>query len=180
MMFYVSQIQQTAPETFKTPLQQAVYDTLEALGIPFERVDTDEAITMEDCVQIDAKLKMRMVKTLFLCNRQQTNFYLYVTRGDKAFCSKDFSGALGVSRVSFAPAEKMETMLGTKIGAATVFSALLDQDNQVQVVFDRDVLKEEYYGCSDGTTTGYMKLRTERVIHDVLPHAKHMPAIIEV
>lgn len=26
---------------------------------------------MEDCVAIDAKLDMNMVKTLFLCNRQQ-------------------------------------------------------------------------------------------------------------
>ena len=44
MMFYVSEIRQTAPAVFQTPLQQAVYQTLERLGIPFERVDTDEAI----------------------------------------------------------------------------------------------------------------------------------------
>ncbi len=26
-----------------------------------------------------------------------------------------------------------------------------------KIVFDKDVLKEPWYGCSDGTTTGYMK-----------------------
>ena len=41
----------------------------------FERVDTDEAVTMEDCASINRKLQMDMVKTLFLCNRQQTSFY---------------------------------------------------------------------------------------------------------
>ena len=72
---------------------------------------------MEDCEAIDSKLQMKTVKTLFLCNRQQTKFYLFVTRGDKPFKSKNFSAALGVSRVSFAPEEKMEEMMGNKVGA---------------------------------------------------------------
>ena len=74
----------------------------------------------------------------------------------------------------------METMLGTKIGAATVFSSLLDCENKVQIVFDKDVLSEEYYGCSDGTTTGYMKIRTEDIVRKFLSYAKHKPAVIEV
>lgn len=71
-------------------------------------------------------------------------------------------------------------MLGVKIGAATVFGVLMDKDNLVRVVFDKDVLSEEWYGCSDGTTTGYMKVRTEKIVHDFLDFVKHTPAIIEV
>lgn len=179
-MFFVSSIYTTAPDRFNTLLQEKTYQVLQELKIPYERVDTDEAITMEDCVQIDAKLDMKMVKTLFLCNRQQTAFYLFITMGDKPFRSKEFSTALDVSRVSFAPAELMNQMLGTKIGAATVFSALLDRENLVQIVIDKDVLAEEWYGCSDGTTTGYMKIRTEEIVHRFLPYAKHVSAIIEV
>ncbi|MCC8023836.1 MAG: prolyl-tRNA synthetase associated domain-containing protein [Clostridium sp.] len=179
-MFYVSEIFNTVPEKCVTELQKKTYQTLQKLQISFERVETDEAITMEDCTQINAKLKMMMVKTLFLCNRQQTDFYLFITVGDKPFKSKDFSTALGVSRVSFAPVDLMEQMLGTKIGAATVFSALLDTANAVQVVFDKDVLSEEWYGCSDGTTTGYMKIRTEHIVHRLLPYTNHILKIIEV
>lgn len=179
-MFYVSEIQTEAPCQFQTQLQKMVYETLEKLQIPFERVDTQEAITMEDCAAINEKLNMRMVKTLFLCNRQQTAFYLFVTRGDKPFRSRDFSNALGISRVSFAPAEQMETMLGTKIGAATVFSSLLDRENKVQIVLDREILAEEWYGCSDGTTTGYMKIKTDDIYKKLLLFAKHSPAVIEV
>jgi Ala-tRNA(Pro) deacylase len=131
-MFFVSEIYTTAPDKFSTPLQKKTYHALRNLDIPFKRVETDEAITMEDCVQIDLKLDMKMVKTLFLCNRQQTAFYLFITAGDKPFRSKDFSTALGVARVSFAPAELMGKMLGTKIGAATVFSAMLDTGNAIQ------------------------------------------------
>lgn len=180
MMFYVSDIKNTAPESYQTRLQQMVYQTLVKLHIPFERVHTDEAITMEDCTQIDATLKMKMVKTLFLCNRQKTNYYLFITCGTKPFRSKDFSNALGVPRVSFAPVDKMEELLQTKVGAATVFSALLDKNQQVQIVFDKDVLAEEWYGCSDGTTTGYMKVRTAQILHEFLTFAGHTPAVIEV
>ena len=88
-MFYVSEIMKSAPMEFETELQKLVYTTLQALNIPFERVDTDEAITMDDCVVINQKLDMQMVKTLFLCNRQQTEFYLFITAGDKVFKSKD-------------------------------------------------------------------------------------------
>lgn len=56
-MINVSEIKTTAPETFKTPLQEKVYHTLEELSIPYERVDTDEVITMEDCGAVDEKPK---------------------------------------------------------------------------------------------------------------------------
>ena len=177
---YISEIQTEAPRQFQTRLQERVYEALAKLQIPFERVDTEEAITMEDCTAIEEKLNMRMVKTLFLCNRQQTSFYLLITVGNKPFRAKAFGSALGVARVSFAPAEQMEAMLGTTIGAATVFSSLWDNENKVQVVFDQDVLAEEWYGCSDGTTTGYMKVRTEDIYRKFLPFARHPAAVIKM
>ena len=179
-MFYVSEIKKNAPTEYRTPLQEKVYKVLDSLQIEFERVDTDEAITMEDCKWINERLDMNMVKTLFLCNRQQTEYYLFVTRGDKQFRSKDFSNALGISRMSFAPAEKMQDMLGIMIGAATIFSMLLDTAEDVRVVFDRDVINEAYYGCSDGTTTGYMKIKTELITEKFLPFTGHSFEIVEV
>ncbi len=179
-MFYVSDIFTSSPEEYKNKIQERVYKTLDELSIFYERVETDEAITMEDCIEIDKKLNMKMVKTLFLCNRQETNFYLYITTGDKKFDSKKFSQELEISRVSFAKEEKMSEMLGTKIGAATIFSSLIDNDLKVQIVIDKDVLNEEYYGCSDGTTTGYMKIKTDDIINKVLPYSKHKEIIIEM
>lgn len=75
-MFYISEIMTTAPDEYKNHLQQETYKALAQLKIPFERVDTDEAITMDDCILIDQKLNMKMVKTLFLCNRKK-RFSIY-------------------------------------------------------------------------------------------------------
>ena len=80
---YVSEPISTPPFQFETRLQQLVYETFASKDIPFSRVDTDPGITMEDCQNIDAKIGIHIVKTIFLCNRQQTEFYLYVTSDDK-------------------------------------------------------------------------------------------------
>ena len=85
-MFKVSDIITTPPAEFASELQCKVYEAFAALEIPFERADTDPGITMEDCQHIDAKIGVRIVKTVFLCNRQQTEFYLYVTTDDTATC----------------------------------------------------------------------------------------------
>lgn len=179
-MVLVSEAYTSVPEIYSTPLQEKVYQVLQELDMAFQRVETEEVITMEDCQQINERLEMDMVKTLFLCNRQKTNFYLFVTCGDKPFKSKEFSQALEIARVSFASAEQMAEMLGTKIGAATIFSTLLEEAKKVQLVLDKDVCDQEYYGCSDGTTTGYLKLRTSDVLQKYLPYVKRQPKIIEV
>ena len=179
-MFNISDIQTTKPTEFKTSLQKQTYDVLEQLKIQFKRVDTEEAITMDDCILINEKLDMKMVKTLFLCNRKKTVFFLFVTTGNKQFHASAFQNAMGCSRVSFAPEELMNEMLGTKIGAATVFSATNDLDGDIHVVIDKDVADEEYYGCSDGTTTCYLKIKTDDILNKFLPYVKHKPYIIQV
>ena len=179
-MFYISEIKNTPPPEFKTPLQELVYTTLQKFNIPFERVDCDEAITMEDCILIDKALSMQTVKTLFLCNRQQTQFYLFVTQAGKPFITKDFSSAMEIPRVSFASKELLLEMMGTAVGATTIFSVLMDKENKVQVVIDQDVLSEEWYGCSDSTTTSYMKIRKDWIINDFLEYTKHTPRIIQI
>lgn len=177
-MFYISDIFTSKPEKTLTDLQEKVYNTLEELEISYERVETDVAISMDDCKMINEKLDMDMVKTLFLCNRKKTEFYLYITVGDKKFDTKAFSKELDISRVSFVQGELFEEILKTEIGAATVFSALIDGENKIQIVFDSDVIKNEWYGCSDGVNTGYMKIRTKDILEKVMPYSKHEYKVI--
>ena len=166
MSFFVSERMTTEPQEFATPLQEKIYKTLNRLGIRYERVDTDPG------------LGGRIVKTLFLCNRQQTAFYLYVTRDDKPFVTKDFGAALGIPRVSFASGELLMQKVGTEHGASTILSACLESARDVNLVIDREILNREYFCCTDGTTTCFMKIRTSDLISRYLPDCGHTPAII--
>ena len=166
--FYVSVPVSTPPPQFGTKLQQLVYETLATKSIPFSRVDTDPGITMEDCRHIDAKIGVRIVKTIFLCNRQQTEFYLYVTTDDKPFVTRDFCGSLGIPRVSFASAEKLWELTGVKVGATTILSAILPSARSVHLVMDRQVAEGEWFACTDGTATCFVKIRTRDLLDKYL------------
>ena len=76
--------------------------------------------------------------------------------------------------------EQLESMLGTKVGSASVLSLLHDPDNRVQLVLDKQAFEAEWYGCSDTTTTGYMKLPTAELLDKFLPETAHAPIWIEV
>ena len=167
-MFKVSEIITTPPAEFQSELQRKVYETFAAKEIPFERVDTDPGITMEDCQHIDAKIGVRIVKTIFLCNRQQTEFYLYVTTDDKPFITREFCGALGIPRVSFASAEKLWELTGVLVGATTILSAILPQANDVHLVMDRNVAQSQWYACTDGTATCFVKIKTSDLLDKYL------------
>ena len=177
-MFKVSDILTTPPPAYASELQQKVYETFAALDIPFERVDTDPGLTMEDCQHIDAKIVVQIVKTFFLCNRQQTAFYLYVTTDDKPFVTRDFCAALGIPRVSFAPADKLWELTGVLVGATTILSAVLPQSADVRLVMDRDVAEATWYACTDGTATCFVKIRTEDLLGKYLPASGHNLALI--
>ena len=179
-MIFVSEPKTTPPETYRNYLHQKVYDTLQKLGIPFYRVDNDDAITMDDCASIAEKLDTPIVKTLLLCNRQQTDFYLFVTTADKPFSTKYFSRAMGISRVSFASPEQLDRLLGTKVGATSVLSLLHDPDGCVKLAFDRQAIQAQWYGCTDTTTTGYMKVPTADLFDKFLPYTAHTPVILDL
>ena len=179
-MFKVSDPITTPPAAFSSKLQQKVYEAFASLDIPFERVDTDPGLTMEDCQHIDAKIGVRIVKTVFLCNRQQTEFYLYVTTDDKPFVTREFCGALGIPRVSFAPADKLWDLTGVLVGATTILSAVLPSCANVHLVMDQDVAESEWFACTDGTATCFVKLRTKDLLDKYIPASGHELTLIHV
>ena len=177
-MFKVSDIITSPPDSFETPLRMAVYEAFAELGIPFERVDTDPGLTMEDCQNIDAKIGVRIVKTIFVCNRQQTEFYLYVTTDDKPFITKEFCGKLGIPRVSFASPGKLLELTGVEVGATTILSAVLPSASGVHLVMDRAVADSEWFACTDGTATCFVKIRTQDLLQKYIPSTAHSLTII--
>ena len=68
--------------------ERRVYDLLDELGIDYERVDHEAAMTMAACRDIDRLLHVHACKNLFLRNTQKTRFYLLLIAGDKKFQDK--------------------------------------------------------------------------------------------
>ncbi len=160
-------VYQGRPAQPRTPAEEAIYDRLDQLQIPFTRVDHDHADTMEDCLRIESVLGERICKNLFLCNRQQTQFYLLMMYGDKPFKTKYLSAQLGCARLSFADAGHMEELLHTTPGSVSALELLFDTDHRVQLVIDRPLARAEFVSAHPGWSTSTLKLRREDLLRFV-------------
>lgn len=150
-----------------------VYDLLDSLAIEYFRTDHEHADTMEECNKIDAVLDVVICKNLFLCNRQQTDFYLLMMPGNKPFKTKELSSQINSARLSFAPPDAMLEYLDIKPGAVSVMGLMNDKDNHVKLLVDEDVLKDEYIGCHPCVNTSSLKLKTEDVFGKYLKAVNH-------
>ena len=177
-MYIDPTVYQGRPSDDRIPQELAVYDKLEELGISFTRVDHDHADTMEDCLLIERTLGARICKNLFLCNRQQTDFYLLMMPGDKPFKTKELSHQLGISRLSFASPEDMEQYLDCTPGSSSVMGLANDKENKVQLLMDEDVVKGEFLGCHPCINTSSLKLYTKDVLEKFLPAVHHEPVYV--
>lgn len=157
-----------------------VYDLLDELGIEYERVDHEAAMTMEACLAVDEALQVNMCKNLFLCNRQKTNFYLLMMPGDKVFKTKELSAQIGSARLSFATEEYMLEFLDIHPGAVSVMGLMNDKENKVQLLIDEDVLAEEYVGCHPCVNTASLKIKTKDVVETYLPAVHHEMRIVKL
>lgn len=149
------------------------YDLLDRLGVAYERVDHAPAMTMEVCQEIDQTLQAVICKNLFLCNRQETAFYLLMIPDTKVFHTKDLSAQIGASRLSFAKPEYMEKFLDITPGSVSVLGLMNDTGHRVQLLIDEDVLNSEFVGCHPCINTSSLRLRTKDLIEKILPAVEH-------
>lgn len=157
-----------------------VYDFLDSLGVIYQRIDHEAAMTMEACEEIDRTLEATICKNLLLCNRQETQFYLLMLPGDKVFKTKDLSAQIGSSRLSFAKAEYMEQYLDITPGSLSVLGLMNDKDKMVRLLIDEDVLTGEYIGCHPCINTSSLRLKTKDLVEKIIPAMEHEPAIVKL
>lgn len=176
------ELQKGRPENTDNRLDKEirVYDFLDKLGIQYQRIDHEAAMTMEACEEIDRALgdNTTICKNLFLCNRQETDFYLLLMPGDKPFKTKDLSAQIHSARLSFAKPEYMEKYLDITPGSVSVLGLMNDSEKKVQLLIDEDVMKEPYFGCHPCINTSSLKFTTEDLMQKIISALEHEPVTV--
>ncbi len=170
------------PETNEGRLDKEirVYDLLDRLGVEYQRIDHEAAMTMEACAAIDEVLDATICKNLLLCNRQCTAFYLLLLPGEKPFKTSVASKIIGSSRLSFASPEYMERFLDITPGSLSILGLMNDREHQVQLLIDEDVLKGEYIGCHPCINTASLRLKTKDLVEKLIPAMDHEMRVIHL
>ncbi|MCR1899643.1 prolyl-tRNA synthetase associated domain-containing protein [Irregularibacter muris] len=179
-MINISEIVTTIPSDDRTKTEKTVFSLLQKLNIPFERVDNDVVETMEECEEINQVLGTEIRKSIFLCNRKKTSFFLVVMPANKSLDVKSLGRKIGVSGLSFASGELMEKHLGAKPGSASVMGLVNDEDDYVQLIIDKEVAEAEWFGSNTGMNTSHIKIKTSDLLHKFLPQIGHKAEMIEL
>lgn len=162
----------------RLPKEIRCYDLLDRLGVTYQRIDHEPAMTMEACEEIDRTLNAVICKNLLLCNRQKTRFFLLMLPGEKHFKTSVLSKEIGSSRLSFATAEDMQTLLDIAPGSVSVLGLMNDHDHKVELLMDAEVVKGEYFGCHPCINTSSLRIATRDLTQKILPAIGHAPRIV--
>jgi len=173
-------LQEGRPADWAGRLEKEIrcYDLLDTLGVPYQRIDHEAAMTMEACAAVDEALGATICKNLLLCNRQCTDFYLLMIPGDKVFKTSALSKQIGSSRLSFAAPEYMERFLDITPGSLSVLGLMNDKSRQVTLLIDEDVLKGQWVGCHPCINTSSLRIRTADLMDRVIPAMGHEPRMV--
>ena len=157
-----------------------VYDFLDKLGVSYDRIDHEEANTMEACAAVDEMLGTAICKNLLLCNRQCTDFYLLMLPGGKPFRTSELSRQIGSSRLSFADGKYMEEFLDITPGSLSVLGLMNDKNMRVQLLIDEELLQADGFGCHPCINTSSLRITIRDLTEKIIPAMGHEPRMVSL
>lgn len=150
--------------------ERRILDRLNELNVPYELHEHHPVHTIEECMNLPcAEADVTFCKNILLCNRQQTQFYLYVTVPGKPYRTADVSKLLGVSRLSFAPDDALPRLLSLYSGALTPLALWLNPESGVQLVMDKETRQPGRIAFHPAVNTATVILGQEDFFACVVP-----------
>ena len=162
------------------PVAREVFELISAMGIGYRYMEHAPASTMADCRVVEETLGAVMPKNIFLCPRNQSAFYLLLTRPNAKYKTSDISKQLGVSRLSFGPQEKLYEYLQTLPGAITPMGLLFDEDKQVKLAVDSALRDAELLAFQPCVNTMSLAMTGEDFFSKFLPALGVEPTFVEI
>lgn len=127
-----------------------VFEMLADMGVGCRHISHPAAATMEDCRQVSRAFGAVMPKNIFLTTKNNSVYYLLVTRPNTRYRTADISKQLGVARLSFAPADRLYEFLKCTPGAISPMGLLFDGEKRVKLAVDsalRDEKELVFHPC---------------------------------
>lgn len=179
-MYVNEKIFNSHPQKTETQKEMDAYLFLEECGVDYIRAEHDEAATIELCESVEKVIDAKICKNLLLTNRQQTDFYLLLIKGDMVFKTKYLSSQINSARLSFANAEQMQTLLDVTPGSLTVLALLKDKEKKVKLLIEKNVLNEEFFACHPMVNTATVKFKTDDLTKKLLPKLEREYTLVDL
>lgn len=115
---------------------EKVYQLLKDLSIPFEIIEHEAALTVEEMESVLPEMDAQVCKNLFLRDQKGKQHYLVVMAKEKPFNLKEFEAAQGLGKMSFASEKRLLKYLDVPSGSVSPFGLINDEAAHVIVYID--------------------------------------------
>lgn len=124
-------------------MYQKVADRLNELGIPFQIVEHEPALTTEQADRFIEGIEGVRTKTMFLTNKKKRNFYLVIMDDAKRLDMDVFKDIVEEKQIKMASAETLNDKMILPPGVVSPFGLLNNKDKDIHVYFDQEIVSEE-------------------------------------
>lgn len=137
---------------------EKVYEALKSMDISYDIVEHPPALTTEEADSyIEGKEGVR-TKTLFLCNRKRTAFFLVIMDDRKQLDMKKLAKILGERSISFVSPDRLMEKMSLPAGVVSLFGLLNNEERDIKVYLDREMLSEKMmtFHPNDNSKTAFI------------------------
>ena len=158
-----------------TDREKLTFAKLQSLKIPYEAISHPPMMTMEDCAAADIERfgDTGHCKNIFLCNKQETAFYLLLIEAHKRFRTAEVSKEIGSTRLGFGSHEQLLKLLNLTPGSVTPLGLMFDTSHQVKLLVDKDLFRHERILVHPCVNTGTVCMKTRDLFEVFMPSTCH-------
>lgn len=142
-------------------MYQKVFDLLNELGIPFEMVEHEPALTTEQADRFIEGIEGVRTKTMFLTNKKKRNFYLLIMDDAKRLDMDVFKDIVEEKQIKMASAETLNDKMMVPPGVVSPFGLLNNEDKDINVYFDQEIVTEERMSFHPNTNEKTIFINTQ-------------------
>lgn len=142
-------------------MYQKVVDKLKELGITFQIVEHEPALTTEQADSFIEGIEGVRTKTMFLTNKKKRNFYLVIMDDAKRLDMDVFKDIVEEKQIKMASAETLNDKMMLPPGVVSPFGLLNNEDKDIQVYVDQEIVSEERMSFHPNTNEKTIFVKTE-------------------
>ena len=160
-------------------MYQKVADTLNELGIPFQIVEHEPALTTEQADRFIEGIEGVRTKTMFLTNKKKRNFYLVIMDDAKRLDMDVFKEIVEEKQIKMASAETLNDKMMLPPGVVSPFGLLNNEDKDIHVYVDQEIVSEERMSFHPNTNEKTIFINTQDLF-TFLKAIGYEPHVIEL
>lgn len=150
-------------------MKEKVLNKLNELNISYKEVEHTPVYTIEDMDNLGNIFEnAKICKNLFVRDQKGKRHFLVVLPEEKRAPLADIATKIGSTKLSFASEERLMKYLKLEPGSVTPLAVINDEANEVEVVFDEDLKKEDMLGVHPCVNTATILLKPEELEKYVL------------